>query len=446
MPGLIIAAPSSGSGKTTVTLGLLRALRNQGHSPRGAKSGPDYIDPKFHEAACGQPCHNLDAWAMSPDRIAQLASGDGLLIVEGAMGLFDGAPPGGRGSVADLARQLRLPVVLVVDASCMAQSVAPLVAGFAAHDPDVKIAGIILNKTGSPRHADMLRTALLPLGIPVLGALPRDSALSLPSRHLGLVQASEHPELEHFLDHAATHVAHHVDLAALLELAKNPSLLRASPPPPPFAQYKRIAVARDQAFRFLYPHLLDGWQNAGVAVQFFSPLANDPVPDADLVYLPGGYPELHAQTLSDAKTFIDSLKNAAQHADIYGECGGYMVLGEQLIDADGKAHSMAGLLCLKTSFAPKDRKLHLGYRQLRTVNGPFRGDFTAHEFHYAKTLHAEGTPLFAATNAEGDTLPEMGLVEGRVAGSFAHIIDHAALPTEAETARRGAGGGVGQKA
>ncbi|MEM9581001.1 MAG: AAA family ATPase, partial [Pseudomonadota bacterium] len=167
--GLILAAPSSGSGKTTVTLGLLRALKQRGIAVRGAKSGPDYIDPRFHEAACGRPCLNLDAWAMTPDRIRALAAGTGTLIIEGAMGLFDGALPDGKGAVADVAKILQLPVVLVVDASKMAQSIAPLAAGFAAHDPDVFIAGVILNKIGSARHEKMLRRALKPTGLPVLG-------------------------------------------------------------------------------------------------------------------------------------------------------------------------------------------------------------------------------------------------------------------------------------
>jgi cobyrinic acid a,c-diamide synthase len=191
MPGLILAAPSSGAGKTTVTLALLRLLSREGLDVRGAKSGPDYIDPRFHEAACGAPCPNLDAWAMSPARLADLAAGDGLLIIEGAMGLFDGAPPDGRGAVADLARILSLPVVLVVDAGRMAGSIAPLVAGFAGFDALVRVGGVILNNVGSERHELMLRRALAPLGLPVLAALRRDPGLAQPSRHLGLVQASE---------------------------------------------------------------------------------------------------------------------------------------------------------------------------------------------------------------------------------------------------------------
>jgi len=197
--GIILAAPSSGAGKTTVTLGILRALSRSGHAIRSAKSGPDYIDPQFHAAATGRPCVNLDAWAMTSERLKALAAGDGDLIVEGAMGLFDGAPPHGKGSTADLARTLDLPVVLIVDAKAMSQSVAALVRGFMAHDKRVKIVGVILNHVGSERHSDMLKTALTPLNIPVLGAIPRAPALSRPSRHLGLIQAGEMPDLECFL-------------------------------------------------------------------------------------------------------------------------------------------------------------------------------------------------------------------------------------------------------
>ncbi|WP_294609862.1 cobyrinate a,c-diamide synthase [Roseovarius sp.] len=419
MPGLILAAPSSGAGKTTVTLALLRLLSREGLSVRGAKSGPDYIDPRFHEAACGAPCPNLDAWAMSPERITDLASGEGLLIIEGAMGLFDGAPPDGRGAVADLARTLTLPVVLVVDAGRMAGSVAPLVAGFARFDTSVHVAGVILNNTGSERHEAMLRRALAPLGLPVLAALRRDPRLAQPSRHLGLVQASERADLEAFLDVAADALGAMLDRDALLALARPlPAPVTAQRLAPP-AQV--IAVAQDRAFGFAYPHMLADWRAAGAEIRLFSPLADDPVPEAGFVFLPGGYPELHAGRLSAAQTFMQSLKVAAQHSDIYGECGGYMVLGDGLIDADGSRHPMAGLLPLETSFAT--RKLHLGYRQLTARDGPFRGAWAGHEFHYASTLRAKGPPLFAAQDAEGNTLDDMGLSLGRVSGSFAHLID-----------------------
>ena len=384
MPGLILAAPSSGAGKTTVTLGLLRALRDAGVAARGAKSGPDYIDPRFHEAASGAPCPNLDAWAMGPDMLRGLAAGPGLLLIEGAMGLFDAAR--------------------------MAQSVAPLVAGFAAHDPAVRVAGVILNRIGSPRHEAMLRAAC---PLPVLGALPRDGGLATPSRHLGLVQAAERPDLDAFLERAAAAVREGCDLDGLAALAR--PLAEADPPrfDPPA---QSVAVARDEAFAFAYPHLLDGWRRAGAEIRLFSPLADEPAPPADLVLLPGGYPELHAGRLAANARFLRSLRDRAVH----GECGGYMVMGDALTDAEGATHRMAGLLRLETSFA--ERRLHLGYRGLRAVEGPFAGAWAGHEFHYATTLRAEGAPLFEATDAEGTPLPPMGLRDGAASGSFAHLI------------------------
>lgn len=418
MTALILAAPASGSGKTTLTLGLLRALRDRGLAVRGAKSGPDYIDPRFHAAASGRPCLNLDAWAMSPDMLRRYAGGTGTLIIEGAMGLFDGAPPDNRGASADLARHFGSPVVLIVDAARMAGSVAPLVAGFRDHDPKVRIAGVILNNTGSDRHEAMLRRALAPLGLPVLGALRRLPDLVQPSRHLGLVQADERPDLEAFLDAAAAACARAIDLDALVAMAEPIAAGAKSPPIRPPAQ--RIAVAMDPAFAFSYPHLLEDWRAAGAEILPFSPLADEPAPNADLIYLPGGYPELHAGRIAGNNTFIQNLKNASQTTEIYGECGGYMVLGEGLIDADGTRHQMAGLLPLETSFA--SRKLHLGYRKVHAAAGPFAGVWGAHEFHYATTLRADGSPLFSAQDAEAAQLPDMGLVQGRVSGSFAHLI------------------------
>lgn len=422
MPGLILAAPASGSGKTTVSLGLLRAFRDRNVAARGAKSGPDYIDPRFHEAACGRPSVNLDAWAMTPERLRALAVGEELLLVEGAMGLFDGAPPDGKGSTAELARHLGLPATLIVDAARMAQSVAPLVAGFAAQDPDARVAGVILNRVGSPRHESTLVSALAPLGIPVLGALPRQKDLSHPSRHLGLVQASERPDLEDFIRRAAEIVAGHLDLAALAALAASPrppaggASIRARPPA------QRIAVARDAAFAFAYPHLLADWRAAGAEILPFSPLADEPAPPADLVYLPGGYPELHAGRLAGATRFMDSLRGAARSGGaVYGECGGYMALGESLIDADGAAHRMAGLLPLVTSFA--EPRLHLGYRTAKALGGPFPGVHAAHEFHYAATVRSKGPALFEVADAEGARLPPAGLIRGAASGSFLHLIE-----------------------
>lgn len=414
--GIILSAPSSASGKTTITLGLLRALKLAGVPVRSAKSGPDYIDPRFHAAASGAECFNLDAWAMSPDSIRMLASGALPLIIEGAMGLFDGALPDGKGSTADLARILGLPIVLVLDVASQAQSVAAVALGFNQLAPDIKIAGLILNKVASPRHNRMLCTALEPLGIPILGSVYRQTDLETPSRHLGLVQAQELEQLENFLDTTANMVSEAVDINQLLSLMSNinqPSSIPKLLPPPA----QSIAIAKDAAFSFSYPHLLREWHNMGAEISFFSPLENQAPKLADLIFLPGGYPELHAEKLANADIFKKAMKSALS---VYGECGGYMAMGEGLVDAYGTRHEMLGLLSLETSFA--NRKLNLGYRNL-TPKRLWSIPLTGHEFHYATTLRANGDPLFQATDAEGLQLPNMGLVNGTASGSFAHIID-----------------------
>ena len=417
--GLILSAPSSGSGKTTLTLGILRALRRQGVDIRSAKSGPDYIDPRFHATASGRECFNLDGWAMTPQRLRTLASGPGHLLIEGAMGLFDGAPPDGKGATADLARHLGLPVVLIIDTARQSQSVAAVVEGFARHRADVDVVGVILNQTGSARHEKMLVDALTPVGLPVIGAVRRQTALVHPSRHLGLVQAGEHPDLEAYLDTVADIATHCIDLDALIGLTRALPPTLDGPKMPPPAQ--RLSVASDHAFAFAYPHLLSDWQSAGAEIRVFSPLADQAPPECDLVILPGGYPELHAGTLANNKTFMEGLRAAANTALVYGECGGYMTLGDGLIDQNGVRHQMAGLLRLETSF--QTRKLSLGYRHLHPLGGLWRSPLTAHEFHYATTLSAKGNALFSATNAEGTPLPDAGLIDGRVSGSFSHIID-----------------------
>ncbi|RMD63956.1 MAG: cobyrinate a,c-diamide synthase, partial [Alphaproteobacteria bacterium] len=291
--GLIVAAPASGSGKTLVTLALLRHLARRGVRAASVKVGPDYIDPGFHAAASGRACLNLDTWAMRPQTVsalaAQAARGVDVVIGEGVMGLFDGAPGGG-GATADVAAHTGWPVVLVVDVRGMAASVAALVRGFAAHRADVPVVGLIFNRVGGPGHARTLKEACRPLGLPVLGCIPRDPALALPARHLGLVPASEHATLGPFFERAAAILTAHVDVEALVALARplvGDGAARDTPIPlPPLGQ--RIAVARDDAFAFAYPFVLDGWRAAGAEVMPFSPLADEaPDEDADAVYLPG---------------------------------------------------------------------------------------------------------------------------------------------------------------
>jgi len=431
MRGFLVAAPHSGSGKTTLTLGLLRALRDRGVALAPAKAGPDYIDPAFHTEAAGEICINLDPWAMRPDLLRILATrhaaGDRLLVVEGMMGLYDSAADG-EGSPADLAALLGLPVVFVVDCARMAHSIAALVAGFNDFRSDVLIAGVILNRVGSARHEEMLRDALDPSGIPVLGAMRQDPSLALPSRHLGLVQAREHENLDRFIADAAFAVTVSLDLdriAALTTMTSDEEVTAGVPRLPPLGQ--RIAVARDAAFAFSYPHLLRGWQRQGAEIFLFSPLAGEaPAEDADAVYLPGGYPELNAGRIAAAAGFLSGLRAAAGAGKpVYGECGGYMVLGEGLIDADGARHEMAGLLPVVTSY--EKRKRHLGYRRLKPLAAsPWALPLTAHEFHYSTLVsEGEGERLFSAADARGAELGPMGLRRGSVAGSYMHVIDRA---------------------
>jgi len=427
--GVILAAPASGSGKTVVTLGLLRAFKHRGIDVAGAKAGPDYIDPGFHAAAAGRVSINLDPWAMRPETIAGLVARmqAELVLCEGVMGLFDGAGAAGdQGSTADLALMTGWPVVLIVDASGQSASVAALLRGFATHRPGLELAGVIFNRVASARHRALLEAAVradLP-DLALLGAVPRDAALTLPSRHLGLVLAEEHVALTGFLDQAADLMVESIDLDGLAALSQPARTIPADALSwPPLGQ--RIAVARDAAFAFAYPHLIESWRRDGAEILPFSPLADEaPDADADAAYLPGGYPELHAGTLAAAERFKTGLARAgARDAVIYGECGGYMVLGQGLVDGAGERHAMAGLLPVETSFASPAR--HLGYRQVTALAGPWnRQRFRAHEFHYATELTSPTeAPLFDAADAVGTPLGAVGCVAGRVSGSFIHLID-----------------------
>ena len=431
MGGLLIASPMSGSGKTTFTLGLLRALRNRGIAVAPGKAGPDYIDPAFHQAASGEFCLNYDPWGMRPELLRNNAeksvSNDQMLIVEAMMGLYDGAADG-TGSAASLSVMLGLPVLLVINCARMSQSVAAIVRGYSEHDPDVTIAGVILNNVASARHEAMLRSALEANGYTVSGVLYRDEKLNLPERHLGLVQASEREDLEAFIEHAAAQIEKGCDVPSLVALsgsapAGEASVIVARLTPPG----QRVAIARDVAFAFSYEHMLRGWLDCGAEISFFSPLANEvPKEDADAIFLPGGYPELHGGVLSSADQFKDGLLSAAErNVPIYGECGGYMVLGDALIDAEGHSHAMLGLLPLTTSFA--ERRLHLGYRRVEPKPGFFWNfPLKAHEFHYASIIGEDDADrLFDVEDAVGTRLGAAGLRRGSVCGSFMHVIDRA---------------------
>ena len=434
-PGLVIAAPASGSGKTTVALGLLAAFRAAGVAVQPFKCGPDYIDPAFHAAAAGRVSYNLDSWAMTATDIALRIAGAGaadLCLAEGAMGLFDGvtaAGAAGNGASADIAVLTGWPVLLVLDASGQAQTAGAVAAGFARFRAGVRVAGVIVNRVASPRHEAMLRAGMAEAGMPVLGAVPRDAALTLPERHLGLVQASEREDLPAFLAHAAQAVGGSCDLQAIRALARpfdvqSPGASRRLPPPG-----MRVALARDAAFTFVYPHILADWRATGAAILPFSPLADEP-PDAsaDACWLPGGYPELHAGRLAAAARFKAGLRRFAETRPVHGECGGYMVMGEALIDAGGHPHAMTGLLGHVTSHAV--RRMHLGYRRA-TLTVPAAGfaagaALVGHEFHYSTVTLQPDAALAEVTDAAGQPVPETGSRRGRITGSYFHLIGPAA--------------------
>ena len=474
VPGLVIAAPRSGGGKTTVTLGLLAAFAKQGVRVQPFKCGPDYIDPAFHAAAAGRASVNLDSWAMRHSTVDRLLAenlpGADIAICEGVMGLFDGvASVGawGTGATADIAGATGWPVVLVLDVSGQAQTAAAVALGCARLRQDVRIAGVILNKVASERHRRFAAGALEAAGFAVLGALPRRDDLALPERHLGLVQAGETAQLAAKLDAIGAFVAGHVDLTAVRATAapsrfgstphpvplpkgertqdaaasvqsspplwgegQGEGLLKAPADPPPAylrPPGQRIALARDAAFSFMYPHILSAWRDVGAAILPFSPLA-DEAPDqhADAVWLPGGYPELHAGKLAAAEKFRGGLRQAAAAGKpIHGECGGFMVLGDGLVDAQGQRHAMAGLLRVETSF--ENRKLHLGYRCAKLVDDCMLGGrgqmIRGHEFHYATLLAQIESPLAVITDAEATAVAETGARRENVTGSFFHMVD-----------------------
>jgi cobyrinic acid a,c-diamide synthase len=312
----------------------------------------------------------------------------------------------------------------VIDVSGQAQSAAATALGFSRYDPSVRIAGVILNRVASPRHERLARSGMDAVGIRVFGALPRRGDLKLPERHLGLVQAVEHPDLDARIAEYAEFLRAHVDIPALRDAA-TANIRPASAPNWIRPPAQRIALAQDAAFSFTYAHVLEGWRRAGAEILPFSPLADEmPAVDADLVWLPGGYPELHAGKLAEAHRFHASLTEFAKTRPVHGECGGYMALGEALIDADGVSHRMTGLLGLATSYA--QRKMHLGYRRA-TLLAPMGSvavgaALTGHEFHYSTIIDQPDAPLAHVTDAEGNAVPETGSYRGHVSGSFFHMI------------------------
>ncbi|MGB1361060.1 MAG: cobyrinate a,c-diamide synthase [Alphaproteobacteria bacterium] len=434
MTSILIGGVSTGSGKTIITASILRALRNRGLKVSGGKVGPDYIDPKFHAVGSGDFALNLDGWAMSDETLNRnLATleqrGSDITIIEGVMGLFDGASDGSSSS-AEIAKKLNLPVILCLDVFGQSSSISAIVKGFDSLDKDIKISGIILTKVGSDKHYQILKDSLakhLP-HIPLIGGLFRNDIFEIKSRHLGLTtpHPDNHTELNAVLDECAKVVEQQLDLNKLIEIAKPSSAtMNDKIAVPPFA--KHISIAYDEALSFFYPYIVQQWKSLGIEVSFSSYLRNDPVDEkADAIYLCGGYPELYLDKLVKGTDFKDSvLKHADKGTFIFGECGGFMALGKSITDKDGKKYETLGLLDLETSF--EKRKLQLSYRHMELLNDcnlGKKGDvYKGHEFHYSTIIHQSGEPLFKVKDASNGQMQDVGLINGNVAGSYMHLIE-----------------------
>ncbi len=429
--GLVLAGTHSGCGKTSLTLGLLRALSRRGLAVRPFKAGPDFIDPGLHQAACGQKSHNLDTWMLPEQALRGLfqrhAHASDICVVEGVMGLFDGrGPTQEEGSTAHLAKLLGLPVILVVDAASQARSVAALVQGFAHFDPGLQLAGVILNRAGSDSHEDILRRAIEPTGVPVLGCLRREAGAALPSRHLGLVTAEDVSALDATLDALADLVERGVDLPALLERLPEISLPAPEPETASAPPLARIGLARDRAFCFLYEENLRLLAAAGAELVPFSPLADPGLPPGlDGLILPGGYPELAAQQLSaNAPMRAAVLDFCRSGRPVWAECGGFMYLLGELMDGEGRLWPMCGAIPGRAAMG--GARAALGYRTGRTLApgplGPAGTELRGHEFHYSRAeglAEGEGQGAWSLEASSGAVSAD-GWASGAVIGGYFH--------------------------
>jgi cobyrinic acid a,c-diamide synthase len=407
---LFISAPASGQGKTTVTAALAAYHRSQGRSVRVFKTGPDFIDPTILEAASGHAVYQLDLWMGSRDecraRLYQTAGEADLILIEGVMGLFDGKP-----SSADLAKQFGIPILAVIDASAMAQTFAALAVGLARLDADLPFFGVLANRVAGARHVDML-TEHLPDSLRFCGALPRAAEISLPERHLGLLQAAELPDITQRITHAAQLWAQHgvTDLPPDVgfSAAEFPTLSQE-------LQGMRIAVARDAAFSFLYRANLDVLRDLGAELCFFSPLNDAALPVADSVYLPGGYPELHLQALAANTAMLDAIRgHHAAGKPILAECGGMLYALQGLTNKQGERASLLGLLDGNATMQP--RLTALALQSITLPQGTLRG----HTFHYSK-LESNLMPVAQGSCPNGYTTNEAVYQQNRLTASYIHF-------------------------
>lgn len=402
---IMLAGISSGCGKTTATLALLRALTDRGMAVAPFKSGPDYIDPGFHRVACGRACHNLDEWLCSPDAVKQIlrigAQGADLSVIEGAMGMYDGVAGGSRCSAWSLARHTGTPVILVVDASGSAASAAATALGFVKYRADSGIAGVFVNRVSGERHYALVREAMAGIGLPCVGFMPKDRALHMPDRHLGLVPVEERPDVEAQIARAAAQIQ--IDADALTAIARTAAPIEAPPLSfPPSLAGRRIALAKDAAFSFTYEANLIALREMGATLIPFSPLADRALPDADALYLPGGFPEIFEDALRANASMVESVKRAIGGGlKTYAECGGMLYL------------AMIGALPIRWRMT--DRLQRFGY--VTVADGDGR-TFPAHEFHHSIT--ESDLPRRFTVEKRGQTYPE-GYVYQNVLAGYPHI-------------------------
>ncbi|MHB1130891.1 MAG: cobyrinate a,c-diamide synthase [Chloroflexota bacterium] len=434
MRGVVVAAPQGRSGKTTVSIGLCAALARQGLAVQPFKKGPDYIDPSWLSAAAGRPCRNLDLFMMPPEAVAssylRAVAGADIAVVEGAMGLFDGIDAAGSGSTAQLARALGLPVVLVVNATRLTRSAAALVGGYQHFEPDLQVAGVIFNNVSGQRHEALLRQVIAEYcGLPVLGCLPKDEGLTIPERHLGLVPEGEAELLRTKVGGAERLVAKHIDLEALLALARPATALAPLAAPAQYAAGPRvrIGVVRDRAFSFYYEDNLEALERAGAELVFVDALADQRLPDVSALYIGGGFPEMFAPQLEANVALRAQLRAAtAGGLPVYAECAGLIYLSQRL-RWQGQTYEMVGALPSEIEFSAKPQG-H-GYVAATVVAPnpffPVGQTLRGHEFHYGRLqLTGEATLAYRLERGHGILHKQDAIVYGKIMAGFVHL--HAA--------------------
>ena len=426
IPQCLVAAASSGSGKTTFTLGLLRALSRRGLTVQGFKCGPDYIDPKFHRLACGNESVNLDLFMMSPEHVravyARHSAGSDATVLEGVMGLYDGYVRD-QGSSAEVAATLGLPTILLIDARSSAFSVGAILYGMKHFRPTSEVVGVVFNRVASESHYRFLREAAEEAGVVPLGYLPKTQLLEVPSRHLGL-SLEELSTLDALPETVADLIEQHVQLDRLLELIQRPRPMLREEAPLSAVEGMKVAVARDQAFNFIYAENLRRLSQLGELV-YFSPLANEAVPASDLVYLPGGYPEFYLDQLATADQTRLTLRDHVQRGGkVLAECGGMMYLCRELRDEQGQAYPMAGILELEATM--EQMRLRLGYRKLQLGGQEWRG----HEFHYSRIATGEEPTKGQQRSARDEEVPTLLYAKGNVRAGYTHLYFGEANPLD----------------